>query len=146
MLHWGIAQRRVHPALTRSMCVRFTLPQPFMVYLVKSLRSGLEQFQRRSHKPIHAGANPCLRNHWGYSSVGRASALQAECRRFDSVYLHHLSAPVAQLAEQQILNLWVVGSIPARSTILMGRSKMALQCTFNAWDAGSSPVAPAMPS
>ena len=24
----------------------------------------------------------------GYSSVGRASALQAECRRFDSVYLH----------------------------------------------------------
>ena len=26
---------------------------------------------------------------WGYSSVGRASALQAEGHRFDPVYLHH---------------------------------------------------------
>ena len=26
---------------------------------------------------------------WGYSSVGRASALQAEGLRFDPVYLHH---------------------------------------------------------
>ena len=92
--------------------------QPFMVYLVKSLRSGLEWFQRLSHKQVHAGPNPCLRNHWGYSSVGRASALQAECRRFDSVYLHHLSAPVAQLAEQQTLNLRVEGSTPSRSTML----------------------------
>lgn len=25
---------------------------------------------------------------WGYSSVGRASALQAECQEFDSPYLH----------------------------------------------------------
>ena len=28
---------------------------------------------------------------WGYSSAGRASALQAEGQRFDPVYLHHLS-------------------------------------------------------
>ena len=27
---------------------------------------------------------------WGYSSAGRASALQAEGQRFDPVYLHHL--------------------------------------------------------
>ena len=26
---------------------------------------------------------------WGYSSAGRASALQAEGHRFDSDYLHH---------------------------------------------------------
>lgn len=26
---------------------------------------------------------------WGYSSAGRATALQAEGRRFDPVYLHH---------------------------------------------------------
>lgn len=26
----------------------------------------------------------------GFSSVGRASALQAECQRFESVNLHHL--------------------------------------------------------
>jgi hypothetical protein len=30
-----------------------------------------------------------LGNHWGISSVGRASALQAEGRRFDPVILHH---------------------------------------------------------
>ena len=38
----------------------------------------------------------------GISSVGRASALQAECHRFDSGILHHLfllvnKGPVAQL-------------------------------------------------
>lgn len=27
---------------------------------------------------------------WGYSSAGRALALQARCRRFDPVYLHHM--------------------------------------------------------
>lgn len=27
---------------------------------------------------------------WGHSSAGRASALQAECHRFDSDCLHHL--------------------------------------------------------
>ena len=30
---------------------------------------------------------------WGYSSAGRASALQAEGQRFDPVYLHHLNFP-----------------------------------------------------
>ena len=37
---------------------------------------------------------------WGYSSAGRAPALQAGGRRFDPDYLHHLSSygPVAQLA------------------------------------------------
>ena len=73
--------------------------------LVKSLRSGLEWFQRLSHKQVYAGPNPCLRNHWGYSSVGRASALHAECRRFDSVYLHHSIAPAARLEERHDLNL-----------------------------------------
>lgn len=36
----------------------------------------------------------------GYSSAGRAPALQAGGRRFDPDYLHHLSSygPVAQLA------------------------------------------------
>ena len=31
------------------------------------------------------GSNPSLPE-WEYSSVGRASALQAECQRFESVY------------------------------------------------------------
>ena len=28
---------------------------------------------------------------WGYSSVGRASALQAEGQEFESPYLHHFT-------------------------------------------------------
>ena len=31
----------------------------------------------------------------GFSSVGRASALQAECQRFESVNLHHLRLDVS---------------------------------------------------
>ena len=31
----------------------------------------------------------------GYSSAGRASSLQGECQRFESVYLHKSYAPVA---------------------------------------------------
>ena len=35
---------------------------------------------------------------WGYNSVGRVSALQAECRRFESDYLHqHLSQAICHL-------------------------------------------------
>jgi hypothetical protein len=34
----------------------------------------------------------CMRciQYWGHSSAGRARALQARCRRFDPVWLHHL--------------------------------------------------------
>ena len=39
---------------------------------------------------------------WGYSSVGRASALQAECHRFDPGYLHHFRR-VAQLGRAPAL-------------------------------------------
>lgn len=43
--------------------------------------------------------DPGLGDHFirGYSSAGRAPALQAGCRRFNSGYLHH---PYAQLAER----------------------------------------------
>ena len=34
---------------------------------------------------------------WGYSSAGRASALQAEGQRFESAYLHH-----PKLAERMV--------------------------------------------
>ena len=39
-----------------------------------------------------------------FSSVGRASALQAEGQRFESVNLHHLNADLAQLVEQLTCN------------------------------------------
>ncbi len=45
------------------------------------------------------GLSPCesrtlLDFKWRISSAGRASALQAEGRRFDPVILHHLNMPV----------------------------------------------------
>ena len=71
-------------------------------------RSGL------THQPFtlaFTGSNPVhvifIR---AFSSAGRASALQAECRRFDPVNAHY--AGVAQLAEQLICNQQVVGSSP----------------------------------
>ena len=50
---------------------------------------------------------------WRISSAGRASALQAECRRFDPVILHCYDS-LAQLVEQLTFNQWVAGSNPAR--------------------------------
>jgi hypothetical protein len=37
--------------------------------------------------------------HWGCSSIGRAPALQAGGRRFDSVHLHHLSGAITNSYE-----------------------------------------------
>ena len=72
-------------------------------------RSGL------THQPFtlaFTGSNPVhvifIR---AFSSAGRASALQAECRRFDPVNAHFF-AGVAQLAEQLICNQQVAGSSP----------------------------------
>ncbi len=44
------------------------------------------------------------KNKWRFSSVGRASALQAEGQRFEPVNLHHLYADLAQLVEQLTCN------------------------------------------
>ena len=49
---------------------------------------------------------------WGYSSAGRAVALQAKGHRFDPVYLHHFNAGVAQLVEHYLAKVDVVGSNP----------------------------------
>ena len=57
---------------------------------------------------------------WGYSSAGRASALQAEGQRFDPVYLHHhcnTCGGIAQLGEHLLCKQRVNGSIPFTSTI-----------------------------
>ena len=57
--------------------------------------------------PFHGGntgSNPVRVIDWRISSAGRASALQAEGRRFEPVILHHLNAGLAQLAEQLTCN------------------------------------------
>ena len=51
-----------------------------------------------------------------FSSVGRASALQAEGQRFEPVNLHHFFADLAQLVEQLTCNQQVGGSIPLVGT------------------------------
>ena len=78
-------------------------------------RSGL------THQPFtlaFTGSNPVhvifIR---AFSSAGRASALQAECRRFDPVNAHFF-AGVAQLAEQLICNQQVAGSSPITSSTI----------------------------
>lgn len=72
------------------------------------MRSGLTVLR-------DGGSNPLLCTKWGYSSVGRASALQAECRRFESVYLHH--SVLVQLVEPHTVNVVVPGSSPGDGAI-----------------------------
>ncbi len=56
---------------------------------------------------------------WRISSAGRASALQAEGRRFDPVILHSCIGSVAQSVEQRTENPCVGGSIPSRATLFL---------------------------
>ena len=58
------------------------------------------------------GSNPVQVTIWRFSSVGRASALQAEGQRFEPVNLHHES--LAQLVEHLTFNQRVTGSSPVR--------------------------------
>src|SRR3954447_19597384 len=52
--------------------------------------------------PCESRTSPSIK--WRISSAGRASALQAEGRRFDPVILHHIFAGLAQLVEQLTCN------------------------------------------
>ena len=59
--------------------------------LVRRIPSGPEavraaQAAQTGHWRLAAG-----HSYWGHSSVGRAPALQAGCRRFESDCLHHFS-------------------------------------------------------
>ena len=49
---------------------------------------------------------------WGYSSAGRAVALQAKGHRFDLVYLHQNLFPGSSAVEQLTVNPLVRGSTP----------------------------------
>ena len=74
---------------------------------------------------------------WRFSSVGRASALQAEGQRFEPVNLHHY-ADLAQLVEQLTCNQQVVGSSPIVGTMRVqfnGRTS-----AFQADYVGSIPI------
>ena len=81
------------------------------------VRKISKKFEKKKLKSVDDEKSPCyyikafheirnVRDRWRFSSVGRASALQAEGQRFEPVNLHHffLNADLAQLAEQLICN------------------------------------------
>ena len=95
----------------------------------------------------YKGSNPLrvtiLISVWAISSVGRAPALQAGCRRFKSVIAHHIN----------FLELWcsgltyrpvtpgIAGSTPVSSAIFKSRrSSTVEQLTCNQQVAGSNPI------
>ena len=52
-----------------------------------------KQGPNSSHETKRCRTPPPAPKGWGHSSVGRASALQAECRRFESDCLHQTIDP-----------------------------------------------------
>ena len=55
---------------------------------VEQLKSG--KVEKLEREPFNLSTFNLSTFSWGYNSVGRVSALQAECRRFESDYLHQL--------------------------------------------------------
>ena len=65
-----------------------------------------QSVEQRTENPCVGGSIPSQATikKWRISSAGRASALQAEGRRFEPVILHHINAGIAQLVEQLTCN------------------------------------------
>jgi hypothetical protein len=92
--------------------------------------------------PFHGGnrgSSPLrVTNFWTFSSAGRASALQAEGRRFDPVNVHHKvycniagwSSPVARRAH----NPKAAGSNPAPATNYA--KGIMTEISYNLWSCG----------
>ena len=75
--------------------------------MVSKLEHLLESRPRKNHAALNSVSFPLLESQKkqisgppskrGFSSVGRASALQAECQRFESVNLHHSELNIEDL-------------------------------------------------
>lgn len=96
---------------------------------------------RRLLSPVLAGSTGVTAaiRIWACSSVGRASALQAECRRFDAGRVHHLAA-VAQSVEHPHCKRTVAGSIPCRRHQQRGSGRVVQAAAFQAVHMGSIPL------
>ena len=82
---------------------------------------------------MRAGRRHAFFKLWGFSSAGRASALQAEGQRFEPVNPPY--EPLAQLVEHLTFNQRVTGSSPVRLIVITyaGVAELA-----DALDLGSS--------
>lgn len=59
-----------------------------LTYIIIQCAGVAQQVEQWLCNPQVASSNLVTSSIWGYSSVGRASALQAEGRRFESGYFH----------------------------------------------------------
>ena len=83
--------------------------------LDRHFKKGLvaQSVEQRTENPCVGGSFPSQATiKWRISSAGRASALQAEGRRFEPVILHHINVLLAQLVEHLTFNQRVRGSSP----------------------------------
>ena len=62
---------------------------------VEQLKSG--KVEKLEREPFNLSTFNLSTFSWGYNSVGRVSALQAECRRFESDYLHQFGSTQASV-------------------------------------------------
>ena len=97
MRHSSIAQLVEQSAVNRS--VVGSSPTSSAMWLV-----GETVNSHAFHACIHGFESRTGHHKWRFSSVGRASALQAEGQRFEPVNLHHFFADLAQLVEQLTCN------------------------------------------
>ena len=87
----------------------------------------------------YTGSNPVrVTIKWRISSAGRASALQAEGRRFEPVILHHLE-PLAQLVEHLTFNQRVEGSSPVGVIHIGGLAQLGEHLPYKQRVGGSIP-------
>ena len=118
------------PATKRSSGVAVNMPachagdRGFDSRLDRHFKKGLvaQSVEQRTENPCVGGSIPSQATiKWRISSAGRASALQAEGRRFEPVILHHKKVLLAQLVEHLTFNQRVRGSSPLQDTILKNR-------------------------
>ena len=118
------------PATKRSSGVAVNMPachagdRGFDSRLDRHFKKGLvaQSVEQRTENPCVGGSIPSQATiKWRISSAGRASALQAEGRRFEPVILHHKKVLLAQLVEHLTFNQRVRGSSPLQDTIFENR-------------------------